>query len=330
MDRVAALTNQERSELFELTSSKMNLPGAAVEKDFWVCWVLKQLFGSTELSPQLLFKGGTSLSKCYGLIERFSEDIDLILDWEKLTDEDPYEIRSNTKQDLFNKDMKALAEGYVKDTLLPLLQSELGQICNASIHPDRAGSITIDFPGSFESDYIKPSIELEIGPMSAMIPHSDVRIKPYCADVAPQLFSEPTTQVRAIDAKKTFWDKVTILHVEAHRPEDKQQQAWYSRHYYDLYQMINSEIRNEAMNDVDLLKTTFEFKKKFYPQGWANYKAAVAGEIKLTPAAYLSAILERDYAQMEEMIFGDYPRFTDIMQTISQFESELIEAVRKS
>lgn len=225
MDRVAALTNQERSELFELTSSKMNLPGAAVEKDFWVCWVLKQLFGSTELSPQLLFKGGTSLSKCYGLIERFSEDIDLILDWEKLTDEDPYEIRSNTKQDLFNKDMKALAEGYVKDTLLPLLQSELGQICNASIHPDRAGSITIDFPGSFESDYIKPSIELEIGPMSAMIPHSDVRIKPYCADVAPQLFSEPTTQVRAIDAKKTFWDKVTILHVEAHRPEDKQQQA---------------------------------------------------------------------------------------------------------
>ena len=111
MDRVAALTNQERNELFELTSSKMNLPGAAVEKDFWVCWVLKQLFGSTELSPQRLFKGGTSLSQCYGLIERFSEDIDLILDWEKLTDEDPYEIRSNTKQDLFNKDMKALAQG---------------------------------------------------------------------------------------------------------------------------------------------------------------------------------------------------------------------------
>jgi len=158
MNTIAGMPAKERAELFEATSNKTGLPVAAVEKDFWVCWLLKKIFEESELTNQLLFKGGTSLSKCFGLIDRFSENIDLILDWTLLT--------------------------------------------------------------------------------------------------------------------KTFWDKVIILHVEAHRPEDKKQPPRYSRHYYDLYQMINSPTLQEAMNDIALLKEVINFKAKFYPQGWANYNGA--------------------------------------------------------
>lgn len=326
MDGVAELTTKERSDLFELTSNKINLPATAVEKDFWVCWVLKKIFGTEELSSQLLFKGGTSLSKCYGLIERFSEDIDLILDWERLTDEDPYAERSNTRQDRFNKNMEVLAQDYIRNELLPSLTSVVTPLCETSIHSVRAKSIVITYPRAFPSSYIKPEIELEIGPMSAMVPNQDVTIRSFCSDVAPKLFNDPYVLVRAIEAKKTFWDKVTILHVEAHRPEDKQQQARYSRHYYDLYQMINSPVCEEALADINLLKNTVAFKAKFYPQGWANYQAARDGNFSLVPPVHISKTLERDYEQMKEMIFGNYPTYNEIMETIAEFEIRLREA----
>ncbi len=103
MNRVAALSANQRSELFTVTAERRGLGSVAViEKDFWVCWTLKRIFEHAELSKLLIFKGGTSLSKVFGLIDRFSEDIDLVLDWRAVTDEDPMAERSNSKQGRLN------------------------------------------------------------------------------------------------------------------------------------------------------------------------------------------------------------------------------------
>jgi len=278
MNNIAGMTTKERAELFEATSSELGLMKAAVEKDFWVCWLLKQIFDEQTLTEKLLFKGGTSLSKCFGLIERFSEDIDLILDWTLLTDEDPYEKRSNRQQDIFNKAMEAKAQAHIKDVMMPSIAKIVSNYCTVALHLERPRSIMVTHPRAFSSKYIKAEVELEFAPMSAMVPNGEFTIRPYCADVAPDLFDLPDLQVKAIEARKTFWDKVTILHVEAHRPEDKSQPLRYSRHYYDLYQMINTSTEKAAMADLQLLKDVIAFKEKFLPAGLANYQGAAEGK----------------------------------------------------
>ena len=103
MNKYALMSLDQQTFYFEQTSNKMNLPPSAIEKDFWVTWVLGKLFSSELLAPKILFKGGTSLPKVFGLIERFSEDIDLILDWNEVVTDDPNHERSKTKQDKYNK-----------------------------------------------------------------------------------------------------------------------------------------------------------------------------------------------------------------------------------
>ena len=111
MDRVARLSPAQRRELFTETAARMGMTPAVVEKDFWVTWVLDRLFAVPALARLLMFKGGTSLSKAYGLIERFSEDIDLILDWRVLSGDDPLAERSRAQQTKLNDEINRLAQG---------------------------------------------------------------------------------------------------------------------------------------------------------------------------------------------------------------------------
>ena len=141
MDRVALLTQNERSDLFREASAQLGMSTAIVEKDFWVCWVLKNIFSCEQLNPHLVFKGGTSLSKIYGLIERFSEDVDLVLDWSLLgygEDEDPYqEHTSRTQQDQYNREFNTRAATYIAETLCPQLEEILGHCPTVQVAVDR-------------------------------------------------------------------------------------------------------------------------------------------------------------------------------------------------
>src|SRR4030066_227244 len=120
MDKVARLPAAERSALFSESAARLGTTPAVVEKDFWVTWVLDRLFRNPELARLLMFKGGTSLSKVYRLIERFSEDIDLILDWRVLSGEDPQAQRSKTQQDKLNQVITERARGFIWGELLNL------------------------------------------------------------------------------------------------------------------------------------------------------------------------------------------------------------------
>ena len=323
MNKIATLSSTQRKELFAETAIQMNAPSAIAEKDFWVCWVLDKLFTAPTISKSILFKGGTSLSKVFGVIERFSEDIDLILDWNLLTDIDPNETRSKTAQSKLNVQINKYAVEYIKNNILPEITSEMEGICTATIDPLDPHIINIGYPASFDDGYLRPEIRLEIGPLAAWLPYDTFSIKPYAAEKFPALFQKQDCTVLAIKAERTFWEKVTILHQEAFRPEDKPQPLRYSRHYYDLAMMSMSEIKEAAMLDLELLKHVVEFKKRFYPRAWARYDLAVPGSIKLIPSDHVLKNLKTDYEAMQTMIFGAYPTFETIIGELQTLEQEI-------
>ncbi len=323
MDHIALLPTQERFELFSESAAKLGTVPAIVEKDFWVTWVLKQLFTNVDLSKQLMFKGGTSLSKVYGLVERFSEDIDLILDWQNLLDEDPLAERSNTRQVKLNKAINRQAEQYIKTTLVDLIGQATTSCCSCSVDGSDPHVINIQYPSAFPDHYLRPELRLEIGPLAAWLPYEEHEISCYAADAFPDLFKQSHCSVRVIAAERTFWEKATILHQEAHRPTDKPLPPRYSRHYYDLYRMASSSVKELALNNLELLVSVVEFKQRFYPRGWAQYHLAKPGSLQLLPASHFTKALRDDYTTMGHMIFGEIPDFDKMMKSLHSLQEEI-------
>jgi len=327
MNKVAQLSPDELHELFSETAAQRGITQSIVEKDFWVTWALGKLFADEQLSNILMFKGGTSLSKVFGVIERFSEDIDLILDWQTLTETDPLDERSKTKQAKLNSEVNEKAKDYIRDELLPHIASLLEPLCQCKIGDD-AFSISVTYPASFKDKYLRPEILLEIGPLASWLPYEQYTIRSIASNSFEKLFAEPTCSVNAIVAKRTFWEKATILHHEANRPEASPIPSRYSRHYYDLAMMANSSIREESLADIELLNNVVEFKKKFYSRGWAQYDDAVNGSLKLLPPEHRYKALMSDYAAMRSMIFGDYPDFDTIMHILANLEKAINQMTR--
>lgn len=331
MRNIAKINENDRKALFHNTAAKMGMTDAIVEKDFWVCYMLDYLFHRSAWKDNIAFKGGTSLSKAYGLIERFSEDIDLILDWRVLGYgiNEPWQERSNTKQDIFNKEANARAEVFLRDTFLPALladlTAELGKKANCFIDDNDPQTVKIVYPNSFLDSSILQEIRLEIGALAAWTPVKEAIIVPYSAQVYERLFVQPATEVLTVLPERTFWEKVTILHREAFRPEERPFPSRYSRHYYDLYKMMNSSVKDSALADNDLLERVVKFKDKFYRCPWAKYDLANRGTMKLLPPDYNMFKLRADYEHMQNMLFGEKPTFDEIMNAMAKLEVEINE-----
>ena len=326
---IAKLDYHEREILFRNTASQKGLPEAIIEKDFWVCLVLDYLFHKSEWQNCLAFKGGTSLSKAYDLIQRFSEDIDLILDWRVLgySYNEPWEQRSKTQQLKFNEDSVARLFSFLRDDFLPKFKKDmttlLGTEANIYINDDDAGTVNFAYPSSFDDPDILRVIRLEIGALAAWTPTHSVMIRPYAAYYYPQVFKTSETEVLTTTAARTFWEKATILHQEAFRPEGSLIPDRYSRHYYDLYQMALTNVKNEALSQPELLVKVAEFKNKFYPRGWAKYDAARIGSLRLIPAKHSIDRIASDYSKMQSMIYGDVPKFDELLASIEKLEKEI-------
>ena len=331
MNRVANFPDKDRSDLFKETASQMHTTNAIVEKDFWVVWVLDKLFSDAKLSKILMFKGGTSLSKAFGLIERFSEDIDLILNWNLLTEENPYDIRSKTQQSKFNKSINEKAQEYIKDELLPIVSNILKPNCKCKIKESNDFSIDIQYPALFNDSALLPHILLEIGPLALWLPSDEFEITPFAAQKFPELFEQPICKVNTILAERTFWEKATILHQEANRAENKPIPLRHSRHYYDLARMASSGVKDKALADLELLKSVVEFKQRFYTSGWAKYEEAKVGTFKLLPPEFRHKELKNDYRAMQNMIFGERIEFEEIISVLKELELEIntLEEIQK-
>jgi len=325
MSHLDMFSARDLEDLCQETSSKLKITPVVVEKDYWTCWVLDRLFSDSLIRGQIMFKGGTTLSKVFGLIERFSEDIDMILNWDMLKGQlGPMEAqRSKTKQDKFNKRSVEVSREYLKEEFHGSVRRALGETVQTEIPYDDPDVIEITYPRSFEDPYLRPKIRLEIGPLARWGPNGQFTITPYVAEAFPALFSNPRITVRAINDEWTFWEKATILHQEAHRPSGKAQPGRYSRHYYDLMRMAISVKRQNYLERIDLLEEVVYFKKKYYPCAWASYDSAKPGSMKLVPVRERVKDLKLDYQQMKTMIFGEVPEFDSLMEILQDLEDSI-------
>lgn len=307
------------------TARKKNISEAVVEKDYWVTYFLDYLFNENKWKEYFTFKGGTSLSKCFGIIQRFSEDIDLILDWRVLGYDklEPWLIRSNTKQDKFNKEINEKTERFLKEDFLTELIKDFSQedfeFEIDSLDPQ---TVLFSYPKIFDSNYLSQTIRLEIGSLAAWTPATNISIIPIIGDAYANIFKEKTN-IRTVSVERTFWEKATILHHEANRPESSKMPHRYARHYYDMYKIANSKYKDKAIKDKELLRKVTEFKMKFYPRKWAKYEDAMDSKLRLVPDKFRFLELENDYKAMSEMIYGEYPSFEEIIKILKELESEI-------
>lgn len=184
MSKLLEISSEELELVIQNTADKLNMSRAIVEKDLWVCVILKHLFSRFKYRDAIVFKGGTSLSKVYKLIERFSEDIDLALDWKVLgyRKTEPYEDRSNTKQVKFNEKINDDTKVFLRDEFLPALQNDFKEILKYKIHSfyidefDRQ-TICFDYPKNHKDSSILQVIRLEIGSLAEPIPASKQKNK---------------------------------------------------------------------------------------------------------------------------------------------------------
>jgi len=324
MDKIANLSSEERKELFSETAREMGVHPSIIEKDFWVVWILDKIFSDERSKNILMFKGGTSLSKVYNLIGRFSEDIDLILDWREVTDEDPQRDRgSKNKQVKFNEKVNKEALQYIQGNLMPILSETVSPICQCKIDRSNPYNIVVTYPRTFDNTYLRSEVLLEIGPLASWQPFGHFEIESYVAQYFPKIFKRTKCKVNAIEAKRTFWEKATILHQEANRDRSKNMPGRYSRHYYDLACIAKSPVKTEALLDLRLLEQVVDFKRKFYPATWAKFEEAKPGSFKLVPPDYRMKELQADYVAMGQMIFDKQLSFEEILEILQKLEDEI-------
>jgi hypothetical protein len=325
----------ERAEVFAETAARKGLPEAVVEKDFWVCWVLKHLFSIDSLSGRLLFKGGTSLSKIFHAINRFSEDIDLAVDYVPLGftgERDPRQAGiSKTRRANILAEMMTACQRYIGRDFLNALRARCQEVLGTTeewhltVSEQDANIVRFRYPASTTTGlpYVAPQVVLELGTHAEFVPRARFTIQSFVAEEFPKLMSDATAEVEAILAKRTFWEKATILHAEHHRAPDKPFPGRYSRHYYDVAMLAQSPIRGEALADIELLAQVVRHKEAFYPSAWARYDLARPGTLHLLPTEHRFAALKQDYRDMAVMIFGKPPAFDDIIETLAVLEREI-------
>jgi len=272
LNSIARMPANERADLFAETADRKGLADAIVEKDFWVCWILKQLFSIEALSGRLLFKGGTSLSKIFHAINRFSEDIDLAVDYTALGftgDRDPrQETISKTRRANILTEMMVECQRYIGGEFLDALRKRCEevlappQVWNLEVIEQDPNVVRFRYPIAIAKspDYVTPNVVLELGTHAEFVPHDNFTVRSFAAEEFPNVVVDGEVAVVALLAKRTFWEKATILHAEYYRPPGKPLPDRYSRHYYDVSMLAEGPIRAEALSDMTLLAQVVRHK----------------------------------------------------------------------
>ena len=338
MDDVARLSAGDRADLFNEAAARRGVAPAIIEKDFWVCWSLKRLFSLPGDNPSLAFKGGTSLSKIYQAIKRFSEDIDLSFDRRDLgyvDDRDPQSAPSRKKKEKLIEDLVRTVTRHVQEVLIPrlaeVIKAELPNIEGGwQLAKDDADPQTVIFryPPSFRTakysdlTYVNPVVRLELGARGDPWPTERRAIIPYVAEEFPDVFSAPSSEVVVLGAERTFWEKATLLHSEYHRPIGPSKERL-SRHCYDLALLADTEAGQRALKDVEMLEKVARHKEVFFYSAWSHYGTAKPGTLRLVPPEARLAEFAGDYAKMAPMIFGTAPRFEVLIERLRELEQQI-------
>ena len=336
MDAVLQLSPKQRLELFEQTAQQTGMEPVIVEKDFWVCWTLKELFRLPTIGEHLIFKGGTSLSKVFKVIERFSEDIDVSIDrgWLGFSGaNEPEAGGSNKEKQRRIEALRVACQQKIAAELLPALEEDIkakvlqGDQWSLRVDeedPDQQ-TLLFDYPTSFAPDatgYVRRMVKIEMGARADHWPCEAKTVTPYVAEQFPQGFKEPSGEVKVLSAERTFWEKATILHAEFHRPADKPMPDRFSRHYCDFHELVRKGVANSATAKPELLARVAQHKSLFFKSSWAKYDEATKGTLRISPPEQRVKALREDYVKMEQMFFGEPPKFDQVIALLQQWESE--------
>ncbi|HNW08271.1 MAG TPA: nucleotidyl transferase AbiEii/AbiGii toxin family protein [Verrucomicrobiota bacterium] len=336
MDTILQISQRQRAELFESAALKTGMGAVILEKDFWVCWTLKELFRLPDIGEHLIFKGGTSLSKVFKVIERFSEDIDVSIDrgWLGFGGaNEPEAGASNKEKQRRIEALKAACQQKIASVLQPALdkaiKAKVGADEKWSLRADDEDpdqqTLMFDYPSSFAPDtagYIRRVVKIEMGARADHWPSETKTITPYVAEEFPRGFREPSAEVKVLSAERTFWEKATILHAEFHRPAEKPMPDRFSRHYCDFHELIRKCIGASATAKLDLLARVAQHKNLFFKTSWARYGEAAKGTLRVVPPEHRLKALRDDYARMQQMFFGEPPDFDKIVALLKQWESD--------
>ena len=336
MDTVLQLSQRQRVELFESAALETGMDALILEKDFWVCWTLKELFRLPDIGEHLIFKGGTSLSKVFKVIERFSEDIDVSIDrgWLGFGGaNEPEAGTSNKEKQRRIEALKTACQQKITSVLQPALEQAIRAKLQATEKwslrtddddPDQQ-TLMFDYPTSFTPDatgYIRRVVKIEMGARADHWPSETKTITSYVAEEFPQGFRAPSVEVKVLSAERTFWEKATILHAEFHRPVEKPMPDRFSRHYADFHELVRKGVATAAIAKPDLLARVAQHKNLFFKTSWARYGEATKGTLHITPPEHRLKALRDDYTRMQQMFFGTPPDFDKIIALLSQWESE--------
>lgn len=328
MNKWLALPDTTKRNAYIQIAEKKGMNPFAVEKDWWVVQTLAIIF-EMEVAEHLIFKGGTSLSKAWGLIERFSEDIDLAIDRDFLgfTDE-----LSRTKI----TELRKAASSYVSKDFLNELKGKFEEkgIANVQFNLVEAQDsdqdpriIEIYYPNVMEeSAYLKPKVQAEIGCRSLSEPNT---VKAFTSlvdeEYADRDFVQPAIMIKTVNPERTFLEKIFLLHEEFHKPIDKIRVDRLSRHLYDVYHLAKTEYAEKALNDNELYETIVEHRYKFTRVGGVNYNLLQPETINPIPIQEVIKYWEADYNKMfVHMIYQkNPPTFDEIINELKNLKNRI-------
>lgn len=326
-----ALPADERRLYIEQAAVRRNISPVVLEKDFWVCWLLGVLFES-EFAGSLVFKGGTSLSKVFGVIERFSEDIDLSLSpaFLKL----PEVGTSRNQANKWMAKAEATCGVAVQNQIGPAMEAAVEGVLGKSertwfeflTEPNTNSPVLLfHYPSSQPAgfEYLRRSVKLEFGSLTDQQPVGRHPIHPWVAEVLPEAFSDWRCEVVALEVERSFWEKATILHTEYHRPTDKPTPDRFSRHYADTAALAKHPAAKIALDRHDIRNRVVEWKSQFFGSSWANYENAKPGTFRLIPPTERLPALRRDYQAMRDMYLSEPASFDDILSTLADLEARI-------
>jgi hypothetical protein len=334
-DPFLRLAPAEQADIIRAISARAGRPALLFEKDVWICWVLQSLFDMPG-RKRMVFKGGTSLSKVFNAINRFSEDIDLTVDYRELDPGvDPFaDGLTNRRRDQIREHLEQRLAEYIRMTVVPHLTDVLAQQYGGSnptvnIGGEKGEKLIVSIGSQFNGDdgYVRDGVLLEFGGRNVIDPHQQHEVRTYLMDHVNEL-SFPIATVDVLAAERTFWEKATLLH-GACNDEDLVAKGVgrLSRHWYDLSRLADLDIGTRAIADRALLADVVRAKKVVFRSARARYDDCVAGGIRLVPDTTVLNALREDYEAMiaAGMFEGDPPNFQDVINRLRALETAINE-----
>jgi hypothetical protein len=336
MNQIASLPAKDRRQLFNEAAVQRGLPPFHVEKDFWVCWVLGILFGDAAIGGHLTFRGGTSLSKAWGIIERFSEDIDISMSRPWLGEtKDPAEPEINPpERERRLQVLRNQCREMIRSRLHPLLEESANRILKTTyrleIEPlEKARDpfcIHFHYPAAENStptDYHRPAVKIELSGRAEGWPMESRTIQPYVAQVFPDLARSCAVTLSCVHPARTFWEKASLVHEHNIRPESKPLSTAQARHLYDLVRLWTVGGVAQTTGFGELFTGVKQHREAFFGYKWVDYSVLVPPTLRLRPPDDRLADWRNDYSRMRSMFYGEPPSFDDLLKGIDEIERGL-------